>query len=72
MSDLRSGAFALILLLSTDAAAAWANHDPAGASVYMGSSAGLVRGIRPAAELLVDVCRPAESILRNRWKELAE
>ena len=56
--------------LSTDAALAWANHDPAGASVYMGASAAQVNAIRPAAEVLIEVCNLAESILQNRWKEL--
>lgn len=58
--------------LSTDAALAWANHDPAGASVYMGASAALVKAIRPAAEVLIEVCSQAESILQNRWKELRD
>ena len=58
--------------LSTDAALAWASHDPAGASVYMGASAAQVRAIRPAAEVLVEVCSQAESILQNRWKELRD
>ena len=56
--------------LSTDAAAAWANHDPEGASVYMGTSAALVKAVRPAAEVLIEACSEAESILRNRWREL--
>ena len=58
--------------LSTDAAVAWANQDPAGASVYMGASAALVKAIRPAAEVLIEVCSQAESILQNRWKELRD
>ncbi len=58
--------------LSTDAALAWANHDPAGASVYMGASAAQVNAIRPAAEVLIEVCSQAESILQNRWKELRD
>ncbi len=58
--------------LSTDAAVAWANHDPSGASVYMGASAAQVKAIRPAAEVLIEVCNQAESILRNRWKELKD
>ncbi len=58
--------------LSTDAALAWANHDPDGASVYMGASAAQVKAIRPAAEVLIEVCSQAESILQNRWKELRD
>ncbi len=58
--------------LSTDAAVAWASHDPAGASVYMGASAAQVKAIRPAAEVLIEVCSQAESILQNRWKELRD
>ena len=58
--------------LSTDAAVAWANHDPEGASVYMGTSAALVKAIRPAAEVLIEVCSQAEFILRNRWQELRD
>ena len=58
--------------LSTDAAVAWANQDPAGASVYMGASAGLVKAIRPAAEVLIEVCSQAESILQNRRQELKD
>ena len=52
---------------STDAALAWANHDPSGASVYMGASAAQVKDIRPAAEVLIEVCSQAETILQNRW-----
>ena len=40
--------------------------DPEVAAVYMGQSAGQVRAIRPAADVLRDVCDEAERILRER------
>jgi hypothetical protein len=41
-------------------------------SVYMGASAALVKAMRPAAEVLIEVCSQAESILQNQWKELRD
>ena len=56
--------------LVSDAAQAWERHDPEGASVYMGQSAGGVNSIRPAARVLQDICDQAESILRARSRDL--
>ncbi len=38
-------------------------NDPESAAVYMGQSAGDVHGIRPAAEVLTDICEAAEELL---------
>ncbi len=51
--------------LATDAAAARARHDPELASVYMGQGAGQVHAIRPAAEVVREICDEAEEIIRN-------
>jgi hypothetical protein len=56
--------------LASDAAEAWAKHDPEVASVYMGQSAASVRSIRPAGEVLQDICGLAERLLRERPREL--
>ena len=56
--------------LISDAAEAWANADPEMASVYMGESAGSVTSIRPAAEVLRDICDQAENLLRERSDQL--
>jgi nitronate monooxygenase len=49
--------------LASDVAAARANHDPEVSSVYMGQGAGHVNAIRPAADVVRDVCHRAEEIL---------
>ena len=41
-------------------------RNPEFAAVYMGESAGDVRAIRPAAEVLVEICDGAERILRQK------
>ena len=51
--------------LATDAAAARAGQDPELASVYMGQGAGRVRAIRPAAEVVKEICAAAEETLRQ-------
>ncbi len=49
--------------LASDVAAARARHDPEVSSVYMGQGAGAVNAIRPAAEVMGDICREAERLL---------
>lgn len=56
--------------LASDAAEAWAQHDPEVASVYMGQSATSVGSIRPARDVLQDICDQAERILKECFKEL--
>ena len=51
--------------LASDVAAARARHDPELSSVYMGQGAGAVNAIRPAAEVVDDICQEAERILLN-------
>lgn len=56
--------------LASDAAEAWVKHDTEVASVYMGQSAASVDSIRPAGDVLRDICDQAEDILRKRFREL--
>jgi nitronate monooxygenase len=56
--------------LASDAAEAWAKHDPEVASVYMGQSAASVGSIRPVVDVLEEVCGEAERVLRERFREL--
>ena len=51
--------------LASDVAAARAGHDPELASVYMGQGAGQVNRIRPAAEVVQDICAAAASLLHK-------
>ena len=51
--------------LASDVAEARARHDPESASVYMGQGAGQVNEIRPAGEVVRDICEGAEVILRD-------
>ena len=51
--------------LASDVAAARARQDPEAASVYMGQGVGNVREIRPAAEVMREICTEAERILRS-------
>ena len=51
--------------LASDVAQARARQDPELASVYMGQGAGQVHAIRPAAEVLREICEGAEGILRR-------
>ena len=51
--------------LASDVAAARARHDPEIASVYMGQGAGQVNTIRPAAQVMEDICGEAEGLLRG-------
>ena len=56
--------------LASDVAAARARHDPEIASVYMGQGAGQVNAIRPAAQVVEEICREAEGILRGLLEEV--
>ena len=49
--------------LASDVAAARARHDPEVSSVYMGQGAGAVNAIRPAAEVVPQICEDAEHLL---------
>ena len=49
--------------LASDVAAARARQDPELSSVYMGQGAGAVNAIRPAAEVVDDICQEAEQLL---------
>ena len=51
--------------LASDVAEAQARHDPELATVYMGQGAGQVHAIRPAYEVVRDICQGAEGILRD-------
>lgn len=51
--------------LASDVAAARAAHDTELSAVYMGQGAGQVNAIRPAAEVVRDICADAETILRG-------
>ena len=51
--------------LASDVAAARASADPELSAVYMGQGAGHVNAIRPAAEVIGDICARAESLLRE-------
>ena len=50
--------------LASDVVAARVNHDPEVSAVYMGQGAGHVNAIRPATDVLRDISRGAEDILR--------
>jgi nitronate monooxygenase len=51
--------------LATDAATARARQDPERAAVYMGQGAGQVRAIRPAAEVVREICEGAEGVIED-------
>ena len=51
--------------LASDVAAARANQDPELSAVYMGQGSGRIDAIRPAAEVVRDICQGAEDILRG-------
>ena len=51
--------------LASDVAEARARHDTELSAVYMGQGAGHVNAIRPAADVVRDICDGAESILRE-------
>ncbi len=51
--------------LASDVAEARARHDAELSAVYMGQGAGRISAIRPAAEVLRDICEGAEEILRS-------
>ena len=51
--------------LASDVAAGRARQDPEVSSVYMGQGAGQVRAIRPAAEVVREICEDAEGVLRG-------
>ena len=52
--------------LTSDIASARAQQDPEGTSVYMGQGAGAIHGIRPAGEVIREICANAEGILARR------
>ena len=52
--------------LASDAAAARARGDPELASVYMGQGVGQVKAIRPAGEVVREICTAAEQVLSSR------
>ena len=58
--------------LATDVAAARARQDPEMASVYMGQGAGQVKAIRPAAEVVSEICGEAELIIRGLTRMAGE
>ena len=58
--------------LATDAATARARQDPELASVYMGQGAGQVQAIRPATEVVREICEGAEGIIRGLTSVTAE
>ena len=51
--------------LASDVAAARATGDTEASAVYMGQGAGHINSIRPAADVMTDICQGAEAILRN-------
>ena len=51
--------------LASDVAAARAQGDTGASAVYMGQGAGHVNSIRPASEVIRDICGDAEAILRE-------
>ena len=51
--------------LASDVAQARAGHDTEMSAVYMGQGAGHVNAIRPAADVVRDICTGAEHILRE-------
>ena len=53
--------------LASDVAAARATADPELSAVYMGQGAGHIHAIRPAADVLGEICESAEEILRGVW-----
>jgi NAD(P)H-dependent flavin oxidoreductase YrpB (nitropropane dioxygenase family) len=56
--------------LASDVAAARARQDPEASAVYMGQGAGHVNAIRPASDVVRDICEGAESILRELSRRL--
>ncbi|MCY4366005.1 MAG: nitronate monooxygenase [Chloroflexi bacterium] len=50
--------------LASDVAAGRARQDPEVSSVYMGQGAGHINAIRPAAEVVREICEGADGILR--------
>ena len=51
--------------LASDVAEARARHDTELSAVYMGQGAGHINAIRPAGDVVQDICQGAEDILRN-------
>ena len=54
--------------LVTEVAAARARHDPEVSSVYVGQGAGQVEEVRPAADVVRQICEDAERIIRELGK----
>ena len=57
--------------LISDVAAGRANHDPEISSVYIGQGAAQVTSIRPAANVIRDICEGAEGIFREWTRNFA-
>ena len=55
--------------LASDVAAARARQDPEMSSVYMGQGAGQVEDIRPAAEVVREICEGAEGVIQE-WARM--
>ena len=55
--------------LAADVAAARALQDPEISSVYMGQGAGQVGAIRPAAEVVREICENAEGVIQE-WARI--
>ena len=56
--------------LASDVAAGRARQDPEVSSVYMGQGAGHVNAIRPAAEVVREICEGADGILRGLYARI--
>ncbi len=56
--------------LASDVAAARARQDTGVSAVYMGQGAGHVNAIRPAGDVVRDICRAAQDILQGLPEEL--
>ena len=57
--------------LASDVAQARSRHDPETASVYMGQGVGQVQSIRPAADVVREICHSAANILRQLPQKFA-
>ena len=55
--------------LASDVAAARARQDPEFSSVYMGQGAGHVGAIRPAADVVQEICQDAERVIQE-WARM--
>ena len=51
--------------LASDVAAARSREDTESSAVYMGQGAGHINAVRPAADVVAEICREAEAIIRQ-------